>query len=109
MRNILIEALEHGGIKEIREARDGTEAVEAVKNEDFDLVLMDWNMPNMLGIDAVKEIRAAGNQTPIIMVTPEAGKESVLEAMKCGVNNYVIKPFNAAVLIEKINETLEKA
>ena len=109
MRKVLIGALSQAGIKDVSQAGDGVEAVEAVKKETFDLVLMDWNMPNMLGIDAVKEIRDQGNKVPIIMVTTEAEKSRVIESLKAGANNYVIKPFQADTIVAKIQETLDKA
>ena len=70
---------------------------------------MDWNMPNMLGIDAVKAIRANGDSTPIIMVTTEAEKSRVLDALKAGANNYIIKPFEPTTIVQKIQEVLAKA
>ncbi len=108
MRKVLIGALVQAGIKDVTQAGDGAEAVEMVGKEQFDLVLMDWNMPNMLGIEAVKEIRATGSKTPVIMVTTEAEKSRVIEALKAGANNYVIKPFQADTIVSKIRETLEK-
>jgi len=70
---------------------------------------MDWNMPNMLGIDAVKAIRAAGKTMPIIMVTTEAEKSRVIDALKAGASNYVIKPFEPATIVAKIQEVLSKS
>ena len=70
---------------------------------------MDWEMPELPGIDAVKFIREGGNQVPIIMVTVLANREAVMEALKSGVNDYVIKPFNRPVLVAKIRKTLEKS
>ena len=70
---------------------------------------MDWNMPNMLGIDAVKAIRANGKTMPIVMVTTEAEKSRVIEALKAGANNYIIKPFQPPAILSKIKEVLEKS
>jgi two-component system chemotaxis response regulator CheY len=70
---------------------------------------MDWNMPNMLGIDAVRAIRANGKTMPIIMVTTEAEKSRVIDALKAGAQNYVIKPFEPATIVNKIQEVLAKA
>ncbi|HRK35070.1 MAG TPA: response regulator, partial [Candidatus Hydrogenedentes bacterium] len=98
MRKILIGALGRANITEVDQAADGKEAVEAVLMNDYDLVLMDWNMPNMLGIDAVRAIRASGKTMPIIMVTTEAEKGRVIEALKAGANNYVIKPFEPGAI-----------
>lgn len=106
MRRILINSLNPVGVTDVAEARDGQEAVEAVRAGQFDLVLMDWNMPNMLGIDALKQIRAMGNQVPVIMVTTEAEGDRVMEAMKSGANNYIIKPFKPDVIIAKIKAVM---
>lgn len=108
MRKVLMGALSRANITDVAQASDGKEAVEIMKSGEFDLVLMDWNMPNMLGIDAVKQIRASGDKTPIIMVTTEAEKSRVIEALKAGANNYVIKPFQAETMITKIEQTLKK-
>lgn len=109
MRKVLIGALTRADITDVEQAGDGVEAVSMVGKADYDIILMDWNMPNMLGIDAVKAIRAAGKTTPIIMVTTEAEKTRVIEALKAGANNYIIKPFEPATIVEKIKEVLGKA
>lgn len=106
MRRILINTLSDGGITEVVQAMNGQEAVDAVASQPFDIVLMDWNMPVMTGIDALKEMRARGFQVPVIMVTTEAEKSRVLEALKSGASNYVIKPFQAADILEKIHKIL---
>jgi two-component system chemotaxis response regulator CheY len=108
MRKILINILATAGITDVQQASDGQQAVEAVGAEEYNLILMDWNMPNMLGIDALKAIRAAGKQVPIIMVTTEAEKSRVLEALRAGANNYIIKPFKPEAIISKIQETLAR-
>ncbi len=108
MRKVLVGALSRADITEVSQAGDGQEAVEACNAEDFDLVLMDWNMPNMLGIDAVKNIRANGKTMPIIMVTTEAEKSRVIDALKAGANNYIIKPFEPATIVTKIQDVLNK-
>ncbi len=109
MRKVLIGALSRANISEVDQAADGQEAVAAVQNSDYGLILMDWNMPNMLGIDAVVAIRAAGKTMPIIMVTTEAEKSRVIEALKAGANNYIIKPFEPNTIVSKIQEVLGKA
>lgn len=109
MRKVLIGALSRANITDVDQASDGVEAVEAVKNNDYDIILMDWNMPNMLGIDALKTIRAMGKTMPIIMVTTEAEKSRVLEALKAGATNYVIKPFEPNTIVGKIQEVLNKS
>jgi two-component system chemotaxis response regulator CheY len=109
MRRIMINALNQSGTTDIEEAPDGAEAVRMVMEKDYDLVLMDWNMPNLLGIDAVRKIRENGKAVPIIMVTTEAEKSRVVEALKAGANNYVIKPFQPSVIISKIDDVMKKA
>jgi len=109
MRKVLIGALSRADITDVDQAADGKEAVEATNATDYDLVLMDWNMPNMLGIEALKAIRANGKTVPIVMVTTEAEKGRVIEALKAGANNYIIKPFQADVIVAKVKQTLEKA
>jgi two-component system chemotaxis response regulator CheY len=106
MRRILISALKMADVTEIDEAGDGQEAVDAVMKEDYSIVLLDWNMPVMLGIDALKAIRAAGKNVPVIMVTTEAERVRVLEALRAGAMSYVIKPFEAAAIVEKIKLAL---
>jgi len=108
MRRIMINALSTSGITDIDQAADGVIGVEMVGQKEYDMVLMDWNMPNLLGIDAVKQIRENGHTVPIIMVTTEAEKSRVVEALKAGANNYVIKPFQPNVIITKINDVLKK-
>ncbi len=109
MRKVLVGALSQAGITDVEQAADGQQAVDMVAAASYDLILMDWNMPNMLGIDALKAIRAAGKTMPIIMVTTEAEKPRVLEALKAGASNYVIKPFVPATIITKIQEAMQRA
>ena len=106
MRKVLIGALGRANIESVDQAADGKEAVDAVQANDYGLVLMDWNMPNMLGIDAVKEIRGLGKTMPIIMVSTEADKGRIIEALKAGANNFIIKPFEPATIVAKIQEVL---
>ena len=110
MRNIQKKSLGAFNPVEFGEAGDGVEALSLVAAvpEGFDLVLVDWNMPNMDGITFVKRFREKNNATPVIMVTTEAEKVRIIEAIKAGVNNYVIKPFTAETLLEKVNQTLNK-
>ena len=91
------------------EAKDGREAVAACKKNKYDVVLMDWNMPNMSGLEAVKSIRAGGDNVPIIMVTTEAEKNSVIKALKAGANNYIVKPFQPDLLLSRIKLTIWRA
>lgn len=108
MRKILIKTLKNAGYPDVTEAEDGEKAVALVEKDDFGLVMMDWNMPNMLGIDALKAIRGMGKKMPVIMVTTEGEKDRVVEAVREGANNYVIKPFRAEVVVNKVEATLKK-
>lgn len=109
MRKVLVGALARAGITDVDQAADGVEALDKIGKTKYTLVLLDWYMPNKLGIDAVKEIRASGNKVPIIMVTTEAEKTRVIEALKAGANNYIIKPFEPAAIVAKIKEVIAKA
>jgi two-component system chemotaxis response regulator CheY len=100
MRQIIRRSLQKIGVEDVVEAANGKEAVDAT-TADIEIVFMDWNMPEMAGIDAVRAIRAAGNQVPIIMVTTEAEKRRVLEAIQAGINDYLVKPFTPEALCEK--------
>lgn len=108
MRRVLAGALSRLDITDCDQAGDGEEAVALTGQNQYDIILMDWNMPKMLGIDAVKAIRANGVTTPIIMVTTEAEKSRVIEAIKAGAQNYVIKPFEPETIIGKISDVLKK-
>lgn len=102
IRRIVIKALGMVGISETAEAADGTEALEALKKEQFDVVLLDWNMPKLTGIETLRAMREGGNKTPVIMVTTEAEKSRVIEAIKTGANDYLIKPFAPDQLAAKV-------
>jgi len=108
MRNIQKGILTQLGYTELEEAADGLDALSKIGAFSPDLLLVDWNMPNMDGLTFVKKYRASGGTSPIIMVTTEAEKIRVVEAIKAGVNNYVVKPFTPDVLSERIRETLER-
>ncbi len=108
MRNIQKGILTQLGYTEIEEAADGLDALSRVGAFGPELLLVDWNMPNMDGITFVKQYRAKGGKSPVLMVTTEAEKSRVVEAIKAGVNNYVVKPFTPDGLAERIRETLER-
>ena len=110
MRRIERNTLEKMGYADVVEAQDGAEAVEKVASGGFQLVLMDWNMPNMTGIDALKAIKAdpAHRSLPVIMVTSESEKSRIMEALQSGAASYVVKPFQADTLQDKINAVMGK-
>ncbi len=108
IRNIQKNVLAQIGYTDVIEAADGVEALNLIGQNRPDLALVDWNMPNMDGITLVRKIRETDKRLPLVMVTTEAEKSRVLEAIKAGVNNYVVKPFTAETLSEKISQTLSK-
>ncbi len=111
MRNIQKKVLSAFTGAEFAEAGDGIEALSVIAATPggFDLIMVDWNMPNMDGITLVKKIREKDTKTLLVMATTEAEKARVLDAIRAGVNNYVVKPFTPEALMEKINATLAKA
>ena len=110
MRRIVKTLLRQLGYTNVVEAEDGQVALTKLQQEKFDLVLLDWNMPRMTGLELLKAIRADDNlrNTPVVMITAEGRKEDVLEAVKAGVNNFIVKPFTAETLEEKLKKVLEK-
>ncbi|MCH7808774.1 MAG: response regulator [Planctomycetes bacterium] len=109
IRSIQKNVLKQLGHTDIMEAEDGVQALAAFKETVPDLLLVDWNMPNMDGITLVRKIREINKTVPMMMCTTEAEKSRVLEAIKAGVNNYIVKPFTADSLGEKIAQTMAKA
>ena len=110
MRKVIRNLLKQVGYDNVVEAENGEAALSVLKSQSIDFVISDWNMPNMTGLDLIKAIRADSElgKTPFLMVTAEALKENVVQAVKAGVNNYIVKPFTAEVLNEKIDHILEK-
>ena len=109
MRRIIKNTLARLGYKDILEGEDGVQGWEALDaNPDTDMLITDWNMPEMNGLELVKKVRADERFTdlPIIMVTTEGGKAEVITALKAGVNNYIVKPFTPQVLKEKLAAVL---
>lgn len=106
MRRIIRNLLKELGFPNITEAEDGVDALKKLQGGNFEFVVSDWNMPNMSGIDLLRSIRAdpALKHLPVLMVTAEAKKENIIEAAKAGANGYIVKPFTAAVLDEKLNK-----
>ena len=104
MRRIVRNLLKELGFVNIEEAEDGAIALNRLKNEKFDFVVSDWNMPNMTGIQLLQAIRAdaALKSLPVLMITAEARKENIIEAAQAGANGYIVKPFTAATLDEKL-------
>ncbi len=110
MRRICKHLLKQIGFVNIIEADDGTTALNVLKKTPVDLVLTDWNMPKMNGLELLKAIRKDPNlkHLPVIMVTAEALNENIIAALKAGVNNYIVKPFNAQTLEKKLEDVLGK-
>ncbi len=108
MRKIEIKILAQLGYTDIIEAEDGVQALEQMA-ESPGLILLDWNMPNMDGLTFVQTVRSKGIRTPIIMVTTEAERARVIQAIQAGINNYVVKPFTPPALSKTIATTLAKA
>lgn len=109
MRKIIARALNSLWIDEVVEAADGVDALKAFGDgEGFDLVLTDWNMPNMNGLELVKSLRGAGHKLPIMMITTETEKSQVLLAIQAGVNDYLVKPFDQDTLQVKLGRVLPK-
>lgn len=109
IRRIVIKALGMAGITDTVEAEDGMEALKATQSNEFDLILLDWNMPKMSGIDTLRSIRESGKKTPVIMVTTEAERSRVIEAIKTGANDYLIKPFSPDQLAAKVKSVVGAA
>jgi two-component system chemotaxis response regulator CheY len=110
MRRIIRNLLRELGFNNIFEADDGQSALPKLQSGGIDFLITDWNMPGMTGIDLLRAVRADPNlaQLPVLMVTAEAKRDQIVEAAQAGVNGYVIKPFTAATLQEKIEKIFER-
>lgn len=110
MRRIVRNLLKELGFNKVEEAEDGVNALEKIRSGHIDFVVADWNMPNMDGLELLKIIRGdeALKHIPVLMVTAEAKKENIIAAAQAGASGYVVKPFTAAILEEKLNKVFEK-
>ena len=110
MRRIVRNLLKELGYSNVEEAEDGADGLNKLKQGGFDFVVSDWNMPNMDGLTMLHNIRAdaALASKPVLMVTAEAKKENIIAAAQAGANGYVVKPFTAATLDEKLSKIFEK-
>jgi two-component system chemotaxis response regulator CheY len=113
MRRIVRNLLKELGFSNVHEAEDGVDALAKLRGGDFEFIVSDWNMPNMSGIDLLRAVRAdpALKHLPLLMVTAEAKRENIIEAAQAGASGYVVKPFTAATLdekLQKIFQTMQK-
>ncbi len=110
MRRIIKNLLREIGFSNVAEADDGVTAMPMLQAGSYDFLITDWNMPGMMGIDLLRAVRADAklNTLPVLMVTAEAKKEQIVEAAQAGVNGYVVKPFTAGTLKEKIEKIFER-
>ncbi|BBO56508.1 MAG: chemotaxis protein CheY [Cobetia sp.] len=110
MRRIVRNLLKELGFTNVEEAEDGQQALEFLNQGSFELVISDWNMPNLDGLEMLRRVRAnpATATLPVLMVTAEAKKENIIAAAQAGASGYVVKPFTAAVLEEKLGKVFEK-
>ena len=109
MIRIIKNLLKQLGFEDVDDAADGTEALAKMQERRYGLVISDWNMEPMTGYELLKQVRASDSlsKTPFIMVTAESKTENVIAAKKAGVNNYIVKPFNAATLKTKIDAVFD--
>ena len=109
MRRIVRNLLKELSFVNVQEAEDGVEALKKLQAEEFDFVVSDWNMPNMTGLELLQAIRADAKlkHLPVLMVTAEAKKENIIAAAQAGASGYVVKPFTAATLDEKLKKIFQ--
>jgi two-component system, chemotaxis family, chemotaxis protein CheY len=110
MRRIIINTLNKIGFRDIVEASNGREGIDRLSSGDIEMIITDWNMPEMSGIDFIRHVRREPelSKLPVLMVTTNAAKDDIVEALQAGVNNYVIKPFTPETLREKIDVVLNR-
>ncbi len=110
MRRIIKNLLRDLGFNNTSEADDGNTALPMLKNGNFDFLITDWNMPGMTGIDLLRAVRADEQlaDMPVLMVTAEQKREQIIEAAQAGVNGYIVKPFTAQTLKEKLEKIFER-
>ena len=110
MRRIIKNLLRELGFNNVTEADDGVTALPMLQAGSYDFLITDWNMPGMMGIDLLRAVRADAklNTLPVLMVTAESKKDQIIEAAQAGVNGYVVKPFTAGTLKEKIEKIFER-
>lgn len=108
MRRIIINTLNKIGFRDLVEASNGREGIDRLANGDIEMIITDWNMPEMSGIDFIRHVRRQEESAtlPVLMVTTNAAKDDIVQALQAGVNNYVIKPFTPETLREKIDVVL---
>ena len=110
MRRIVKNLLQELGYSDVTEADDGNTALPLLKNGNFEFLITDWNMPGMPGLDLLKAVRGDAKlaKLPVLMLTAEAKREQIIEAAQAGVNGYVIKPFTATTLSDKLGKIFER-
>lgn len=107
MRRIVANTLKRIGFSDLEEAENGQQALILLSGNTFDLIVTDWNMPGMSGLEFIKSVRSdSSNNLPILMVTTRSEADDVKEALKAGANSYIVKPFTPKVLKEKINSII---
>ena len=110
MRKVLRNLLKQSGHENVVEAEDGAAALQIIKTQKIDFIISDWHMPNMTGLDLLKSVRADKElaKTPFLMITAETAPDSMISAFTAGVSSYIVKPFTAQVLSERIAKIMEK-
>jgi two-component system chemotaxis response regulator CheY len=108
MRRIITNTLKRAGYSDVTEATDGKDALAKMKVNQYDFIITDWNMPEMDGMEFITAIRKISDfkNIPVLMITTRSVQDDIVEAIKAGVNSYIVKPFTPEILKEKINEIL---